>query len=190
MTDFAYALRKLGKCLYIYIGDAGDRGFGIYAAKPFPEGSVVVADEDGDYYERAITEAEAVRRGIDLSETCFQIGHDRYLLPNGNIDDLVNHSCDPNTGLRLTPEGYRMIALRDIAPGDEITYDYSTYISNPREILACTCGSAQCRGVVGRFADLPPERRRRYLDLGVVGSFAAEPQPTDAAIAPQPVVDA
>lgn len=194
MAEFDDALRKLGKCQYIYIGDAGSRGLGIFAARVFPKGSFVVVDEDGDYYERTLTEAEALARGIDLAESCFQIGHDRYLLPNGNIDDLVNHCCDPNTGLRLTATGYRMVALRDIEPGDEITYDYSTYISNPREILACSCGSASCRGVVGPFRDLPPERQKHYLALDVVGAFAAEPPPSDVgpevATAPVSAVDA
>ena len=84
----------------------------------------------------------------------------------------MNHSCNPNTGLRLTPMGYRMIALTDIAPGDELTYDYSTYIGATPERLNCACGAANCRGMIGPFRELPAELRRRYLAYDVVGQFA------------------
>ena len=52
--------------------------------------------------------------------------------------------------------GYRMIALSDIARGDELTYDYSTYIGETPERLICACGSANCRGTIGPFRDLRP----------------------------------
>lgn len=170
-----YAYRKLVKSRLIYIGDTGSRGLGIFAAARFKEGSVIVADEDGDYFDGAVSEAEVRELGLDLSIHCFQIGHDRYLLPHGSIDDLINHSCNPTAGIRLVERGYHLIALHDVAPGDELTYDYSTYIANPRERLRCACGSPACRGDVGPFRELPPALRAYYLERGVVGAFAATP---------------
>lgn len=174
--DFKYALRKLSKCLYIYIGETEHCGLGIYAAKHFASGDDIVVDEDGDYYDAALTFAEVQRRGYEIGRDCVQVGADLYNLPNGNLDDIMNHSCDPSTGLRLTPKGYRIVALRDIAPGDELSYDYSTYISGDRETLQCECGVAHCRGVIRSFAELPIDLQQRYLHLRVVGAFAV-PQP-------------
>jgi hypothetical protein len=57
--------------------------------------------------------------------------------------------------------------------GEEVTYDYSTYITNPRERLSCACGSAHCRGNIGPFRDLPRTLQAHYLALGVVGAFVA-----------------
>lgn len=111
-------------------------------------------------------------QGFDLSVHCLQIHEDLYLLPNGNIDDIINHSCEPSAGIQLTATGHRLIALRDIAPGDELTYDYSTYITNPREHMVCTCGARTCRGHIGPFRDLPLALRHRYIEHGVVGAFA------------------
>ncbi len=108
-----------------------------------------------------------------MSTHCFQIDYDRYLLPHGSIDDLINHSCEPSAGIRLTSAGYRLIAIRDIRAREEVTYDYSTYISNPRERLSCACGSARCRGDIGPFRELAPNLRAHYLALGVVAPFAA-----------------
>ncbi len=172
MSDPMMRLQKLVKCLNVYLAVTAECGYGLFAAKPFARGATVIADEDGDYYDGTMTLAEALARGHELSEQLFQVGEDAFLLPNGNLDDLVNHSCNPNTGLRLTPLGYRMIALSDIASGDELTYDYSTYIGKTPECLICACGAANCRGTIGPFRDLPPELRRRYLASDVVGRFA------------------
>lgn len=173
MSDVLSRLKKLTKCLHIYIAETPDRGFGIFAARAFAAGSAIVVDEDGDYYAGVMTLAEALARGYDLSQDLFQIGTDAFLLPNANLDDFVNHSCAPSTGLRLTPAGYRMIALRDIAPGDELTYDYSTYISGTPERMSCACGAAACRGTIGAFETLPRAVRQRYLAQDVVGRFVA-----------------
>ena len=173
MLDLDYVHKKLTKCRYIYIGDTASRGIGIFAAREFALGSSIVIDEFGDYYDGAITEAEALVQGLNLSIHCFQIDHDRYLLPHGSIDDLINHSCEPSAGIRLTAAGYRLLALRDIGVGEEVTYDYSTYITNPRERLSCACGSAHCRGNIGPFRDLPRSLQAHYLALGVVGAFVA-----------------
>lgn len=177
MIDFKYALHKLSKCLYIYIGETDGYGLGIFAAKESPSGEVIVSDEDGDYYDRTLTYEEVLRLGYDISRDCIQVGPDLYNLPNGNLDDIMNHSCDPSTGLRLLPKGYQIVALRDLVPGDELTYDYSTYISGGRETLVCRCGASQCRGVIGSFDDLPGELQQHYLDLRVVGEFAVRPEP-------------
>jgi hypothetical protein len=103
------------------------------------------------------------------------VGQDAYKLPNCTLDDFTNHSCDPNTGIRLTDRGMLILALRDIAAHEELTYDYSTYLNNPYESLRCLCGAANCRGVIGNFSTLPAEIKRRYRALGVVGDFVEEP---------------
>jgi hypothetical protein len=172
ISDPEAALRKLVKCRHIYIAETPRCGFGIFAARPFAGGETIVVDEDGDYYDAVMTREEALARGLDINQDCFQIGADLYLPPNGNIDDIINHSCAPTTGLVLTEAGYRMIAVCDIRAGDELTYDYSTYIAGSHERMDCLCGARTCRGVIGSFATLPADLRRRYLDLGIVGAFA------------------
>ena len=174
--------RKLKKCLYVYLGDTKDRGLGIFAAKPFRKGEVVMADEDGDYYDHVVSYAELLRLGCDLDKT-IQVGPDAFKLPTGSLDDFTNHSCDPSTGVRLTERGTVVVALRDIGAHEELTYDYSTYLNNPYERMVCRCGAPNCRGVIGSFAALPAELRRRYEALGIVGEFARQPpaSETDAA---------
>ena len=96
----------------------------------------------------------------------------------------INHSSEPTTGIRLTEDGYRLLALQDIAVGQQLTYDYSTYIANPLERLQCRCGSTRCRGEIGPFRDLPPWWRAYYRERDVVGAFAADDAGREADDAP------
>ena len=102
----------------------------------------MLIDEDGDYYRNVLSYQELRRRGYDLDIT-LQVGPDAFKLPNGSLDDFTNHSCDPNTGIRLNDRGMIVVALRDIAAHEELTYDYSTYLNNPYERLRCLCGAAE-----------------------------------------------
>lgn len=170
-----WSLRKLTKCLHLYLAETDRCGIGVFAAKPFRKGDIVVQDLDGDYYDHIYTYEQLVRLGCDLVQLALQIGDDEYLLANGILDDFMNHSCQPSAGIRLVEQGYLVIALRDIAAHEEITYDYSTYCSGSRESFSCMCHADNCRGVIGDFADLPDDLQEYYLKRDVVGKFAARP---------------
>jgi hypothetical protein len=151
MSGFEYTHRKLRKCLYIYIGETHRCGLGVFTARAFRVGDVVLIDDDGDYYDQVLSHRELCARGCDLENT-LQVGADAFKLPTGSLDDFTNHSCDPNTGIRLNKEGTIIVALRDIAPHEELTYDYSTYLNNPYERMLCRCGTPNCRGVISNFS--------------------------------------
>ena len=58
----------------------------------------------------------------------------------------INHSCDPNTFFRCTPERAEVYALRDIRKGEELTCDYGE--SQHEGKLPCRCGARNCRGFI------------------------------------------
>jgi len=179
MSCSEYALRKMRKCLNMYLADTTRYGIGVFAAKPFRAGAIVLRDEDGDYYDRVCSYQELCERGYDL-EHMMQVGLDQFRLPTGSIEDFFNHSCDPNIGIRLHARGQIILALRDIAPHEELTYDFSTYQNNPHERISCLCGTPSCRGLIGNFSTLPLALQRRYRALGIVGDFVApDVVPTD-----------
>lgn len=74
----------------------------------------------------------------------------------------ANHSCDPN----LWWSGDELVALRDIAAGEELTYDYATDgsagVLGPAALLRCNCGSMRCRGLIEAGDRHIPELQRRY----------------------------
>lgn len=71
----------------------------------------------------------------------------------GGDGRFVNHSCQPNCEMqKWSVNGqFRMalFALRDIKPGEELTYDYNFSLFNPAEGQECKCESENCRGVIG-----------------------------------------
>lgn len=180
VRDFAYSLRKLRKCQHMYLGETTDRGIGVFAARAFAPGDVVMMDFDGDYYDQVLSYRELRERKIDLKYP-LQVGRDLFRVPSGSIDDFTNHSCYPSTGIRLYPRGTIIMAIRRIDIHDEITFDYSTYLNNPHEKIVCRCGAASCRRTIGNFNTLPRDLQQHYLALGIVGDFALEDYAADAA---------
>mmetsp|Transcript_21384 Transcript_21384/g.64125 ORF Transcript_21384/g.64125 Transcript_21384/m.64125 type:complete len:1271 (-) Transcript_21384:161-3973(-) len=87
----------------------------------------------------------------------------------GNQARLLNSSCDPNCETQKWHDaatGEARIAIfarRDIAPGEELTYDYffEHYgtVAQLGSSFRCMCGAKNCRGTM----DVNPEKRR---DLG------------------------
>ena len=59
---------------------------------------------------------------------------------------FINHSCDPNTFMRCTPERAEFYARRAIAADEELTVDYGD--SHHDGKLRCRCGAAGCRGYI------------------------------------------
>lgn len=175
METHERTLRKLKKCLYVYIGKTCRGDLGIFAARSFRSGEFIMVDEDGDYYNNVYTSEEVIELGFDFNYA-LQVDSDGFKLPNGNLDDFTNHSCAPNTGIRLTQKGTIILAIQDIAPHEELTYDYSTYINNPFEGFTCSCGAVSCRGTVGDFKKLPIKLQRTYLNLDIVGAFVRPPK--------------
>ena len=104
---------------------------------------------------------------------CLQIGHDKYIWTTQSPQCYVNHSCEPNTGLRNVTELY---ALRDIKTGEEVTCDYSATMDEDDWEMDCLCGTPTCRGRIRDFKYLSRELQQRYIQLGIVAAFCLKPR--------------
>lgn len=109
------------------------------------------------------TQAKAL--GKNESYT-LQIDNDTYLYLN-SPEKYINHSCDPNCGLR----GLTLIALRNIKAGEELFYDYSTTMLERSWTMQCKCGSPMCRKTVTDFDLIPQTFQQYYIDRQVVQPF-------------------
>ena len=91
----------------------------------------------------------------------LQVEENHYLVSLSDCEppDYVNHSCEPNSGLsgQIT-----LVAMRDIAAGEEITYDYATSDGSSYDEFQCGCGSALCRGHVSGEDWRRPELWKRH----------------------------
>jgi hypothetical protein len=102
-----------------------------------------------------------------LGENTIQIGVDRYVDPFSPARYL-NHACEPNAGF---VDEIRLIALRQIRPGEEIRFDYSTTMLERYWELDCLCGAKTCRGRIQDFDLLPVALKAYYIRLGIVQDF-------------------
>jgi uncharacterized protein len=95
-----------------------------------------------------------------------QVGPDRWAL-HGGLGPKVNHSCDPNCGVRLNDEqAFDFVARRPIGSGQELTFDYAMRNFTIDHFPAmCLCGAAGCRGSVTGWKDLPAKRKADYGEL-------------------------
>lgn len=140
--------------------DSLTHGQGVYATAPIPAGAAILT-MGGQRLSRAQTRDDL---------RCMQIGPDLYLGesdpadPNA-IGDYLNHSCNPNVG--FAQGTLTLYALRAIAPGEEICWDYSTSMNEPGWRITCRCGSNDCRGEIRSFCDLTGAQRDRLRPIAL-----------------------
>lgn len=140
-------------------------GYGVRALRPFQEGDIVVIGDGVLYREEEEFDDEycLILPGYELDATGEE-GAPLYF----DLSDQtrwINHSCDPNTEVDTqwneqtkTAKAW-WVALRDIKPGEELSYDYafSGHLAVP-----CFCKTSLCRGVIVDPDELdlvPPELR-------------------------------
>lgn len=80
---------------------------------------------------------------------------------NGSDARFINHSCDPNCEA-VDDRGRIFIeAVRNIAAGEELFYDYAyardkSTTEEDEQLYVCKCGTAKCRGTI---LEAPPKRK-------------------------------
>jgi len=71
---------------------------------------------------------------------------------------FTNHSCDPNIAIQGQ---IVFVAMRDIAPGEELTHDWAT-TDDDESTMACHCGSPACRGTISGKDWMNPRLQEKY----------------------------
>ena len=145
-------------------------GNGVFARTPLAGARRVL-----EYKGRLITHAEAnalYDGSIEEGHTFLFDLNEHYIIDGnqgGNSARWINHSCAPNcraeVHVNIDGDARRdrviIVALRDIAPGEELTYNYGIVLEVPhtsrlKRLWACRCGMPRCSGTL-----LQPRARRR-----------------------------
>ena len=143
MNDQGYELRSA----------VDDRNDGVFATRDFAAGATVMLGVPG----RPAPGNHSHANQVSLTAWVFEDG----------LGAKVNHSCDPNCGVRVNDaEGFDFVAMRPIAAGEEITFDYAmrNYVVEHFP-PSCLCGASICRGTITGWRDLPADRKAAYGDL-------------------------
>ena len=125
-------------------------GFGCFATFRFLKGNRIA-----EYAGEKISCKEAMRRmkrsnGKRISELEAEWYIDGSV--DGNQTQYINHSCDPNADAFVIGGSLFIFALREIAPGDEITVDYLNSFEQDQSVCQCRTVSCRQRVVIQKVA--------------------------------------
>jgi SET domain-containing protein len=139
----------------IVVRRSGVHGKGVYALQAIAKGERVI-----EYTGERITWSEAVRRHPhnpdDPNHTFYFHLDDSCVIDalyRGNSARWINHACKPNCEADEVNGRVFITALRNIAPGEELFYDYGLTIDAPytaklKKEYQCRCGARNCRGTM------------------------------------------
>jgi uncharacterized protein len=139
------------------VGSSRIAGRGLFATADLPGGTPVVRVGG-----RLVSTAElhSLFETADAYVDSVVLDEDVHLvLPAGNLAHFANHSCEPNLGWS---DEFTLVALRDIAAGEELTNDYATSTADPSFVLMCHCETYRCRQVIEGTDWQIPQLQKRY----------------------------
>ena len=130
-------------------------GQGVFALRRIHKGQRLI-----EYTGERITPDEADRRydddAMDIPHTFLFTVDARTVIDaavGGNEARFINHSCNPNC--EGVDDGGRIFieTVRNIRPGEELTYDYhlerdGRWRKEWVQRYACRCGAPNCRGTL------------------------------------------
>jgi len=143
-------------------------GLGLFAIKPIKKRTIIV-----EYKGRRVTNEEADRLEARSSRYMYEL-NSRWTVDGSarsNVARYANHSCRPNAesdvllGPRARGRRGGMViirAIRNIKPGDEITYDYGKdYFDGFIKPIGCKCDKCTEKRREERRARRLTARRRK-----------------------------
>jgi SET domain-containing protein len=132
-------------------------GAGVYTTAPIGKGTRVLEytgprlkkeDADGLYADNEVT-------------YLFTMDDTSVVIDGFGMAAFVNHSCNPNCESDQFKDQIWIVALRDIQPGEELTYDYCLWDGEPGDEAPCYCGSTNCRGTM--YSEEEIARQKKLL---------------------------
>ncbi|HEV8445129.1 MAG TPA: SET domain-containing protein-lysine N-methyltransferase [Steroidobacteraceae bacterium] len=152
----------------VEVRDSPVHGRGVFAVAPISKGTRIL-----EYLGERMSHQAADKRYEDHDESdnhTFLFIVDKHTVIDagvgGNDARFINHQCAGNCESIIENRRVFIDAARDIAPGDELGYDYEIGREkddppNVDEIYACRCGSPKCRGTMLWPPKKTPAKRRK-----------------------------
>lgn len=106
----------------------------------------------------------------------LQINKDLYLDLAGDITRFIQHSCNPNTSVKIISRSAFLISTRAIKPNEELTFDFSITSDETPETwqVDCKCGSWNCRKTISGFNTLSDKEQEWFLKQGIVPKYVKQ----------------
>lgn len=141
--------------VWVTVRESTIQGTGLFAVREIPAGTRIV-----EYVGQKLTKQQALAECEAGNHFVFTLDDEWDL--NGNVEwnlaRFINHSCAPNCEAEQDVDRVWILALRDIACGEELTYNYGYDLEEYRE-HPCRCGSKDCVGFIVAEEFFPMLRR-------------------------------
>jgi uncharacterized protein len=113
---------------------------GCYTTSPIAKGTKVVEYTGPRIKKR---KADVLYKNSKITYL-FGVGDGSTVINGHGMAMYINHSCDPNCETEELRGRVWIMSVRDIAAGEELTYDYNLYDGDEDE-ARCHCGASNCR---------------------------------------------
>ncbi len=128
---------------------------GVYATVAIKRRAIVV-----EYTGPRLTNDQADAIYDDSPRTyLFGLSDSQHVIDGDGIAAFINHSCNPNCEADEIDGRVFIRAIRKIAPGEELAYDYNLYDGDPDDPAPCYCGTKRCRGTL--YSDRKRAQRKK-----------------------------
>jgi len=152
----------------VEVRDSPVHGRGVFAVAAIRKGTRIL-EYLGDRLSHQAADARYEDHDENDNHTFLFIVDKRTVIDaavGGNDARFINHQCAGNCESVIQHRRVFIDAARDIAPGDELGYDYEIGRDKDDppdvdEIYACRCGSPKCRGTMLWPPKKVPVKRRR-----------------------------
>ena len=138
----------------IEVRRSGIHGKGVFAAMPIAAGQRIV-EYTGPRITWKQAQAQHPHNPDDPNHTFFFHIDDKRVIDglHGGPAKWINHACDPSCEADEDDGRVFIKALRDIAVGEELNYDYGLVLEGRhtakiKKEYECRCGSRKCRGTM------------------------------------------
>jgi hypothetical protein len=117
-------------------------GLGLFATKPIKKGAKIVR------YIGPLLDCRKTKDDAIENKYLFQL-NGRWTIDGSvrkNVARYINHACRPNAESDVMPRKRKVVirAIKNIAPGEEINYDYGTeYFKIYLKPIGCKCAACE-----------------------------------------------
>ncbi len=141
------------------ISETETKGQGVFATQFIETGKIIFDWEDGGIIFEA---SRASMLPNEVKNYAIQFDREKWI-DTEKFGRYLNHSCSPNAGIHGL---YKLVAIKDIQPGEEIVWDYDT-TENSDWIMpgGCNCMSPRCRKIIKGYQFLPEKLKEEYRDI-------------------------
>jgi SET domain-containing protein len=128
---------------------------GVFTTAPIARGRKVV-----EYTGERITKEQGDKLYEKRDITyLFAVGNGARVIDGHGIAAFINHSCDPNCETDEIKGKIWILAIRNIRPGEELTYDYNLFDGEQGDPAICHCKAKHCRGSLYSSGELRKRKR-------------------------------